>query len=98
MREALRGVSALIAGFRIDLLGEQPDIIAALDQPLERGLGLGGAAVEGKAAHAPEGAGREGALVTVEAVIHAVAIDQVAAPQLPLDGREGRARARILRI
>ena len=71
MRERLREVSEQLAGRRIDLLGEQSDVVAMRDEPLEEVTSLLLLAASREALGEPERADEEGALVPADAV-HAV--------------------------
>jgi hypothetical protein len=60
MGEGLGKVALLATGHRVVLLGQQPDVVAQLQQPLEQPAGVGQAADQGVVVGQPEGAGQEG--------------------------------------
>ena len=80
------------------LLGQQPEVVAQADEPVEHGVGVVVAADQVQAVGHPERAGQEGALVPGEpvdgpGVRGAVAQHEPVLGQLPLDGLDGGAHA-----
>src|SRR4029453_16825561 len=59
VRERLGEVPQLAAAGRIELLGQQADVVAQGEQPLEEGQGLVAPAHQGQVVGQPEGAGQE---------------------------------------
>jgi hypothetical protein len=57
MREGLGEVSEHLAGLRVELLGEEPELVARRDGVVEDGPGLLEPSLTGQALGDPEGAG-----------------------------------------
>src|SRR6266704_4752260 len=81
----LRKIPPQFAAARVDMLGEQTVAVAAGEYALEQGSGLVLASQRRQRVDIPEGADHEGVLGNAEVVRHAVAEDELAAPQFPFD-------------
>ena len=87
MTEGLREVAEQLPSFRVDLFGEQAEIVGAGDGPLKYRGGSIKPISDGECLRQPEGTQQEGALVSIEAVgsvAGLVAVDQPAAVGQPL--------------
>ena len=76
--ERLREVAELPAGDGVVLLGEQPDVVAEVEQSLEQLAGLVELALPGEYLDQPERAGEKDALARREPVDVAVLVGEVA--------------------
>ena len=96
--EGLREVAEELAGRRVDLLGVEPDVIGVAQHPAEDPLGPLALADHGQRLGQPEGADREGALLSLQPVGVTVAVDQLAvgAGELPRDGADGPVHPRMV--
>ena len=72
MRERLREVPERRAGLRVDLLGEQADVVRVGEERSKRPGGPSEVPAAGQALDRPEAADAEGALARREAVIRPV--------------------------
>ena len=85
--ERLRSVAELLAGVRVDLLAEQPEVVGGSERPAQGVVGGVDLPGEGLRLSEPERAQQEGAFLAVEAVVPAagvVAADQPAYVGEPL--------------
>src|SRR5207249_5749903 len=92
----LRKIPPQFAAARVDVLREQTVAVAAGEYALEEGAGLVLASQRRQRVDVPEGADDEGVLRNSEVILHAVAEDELAAPQLPLDRLDRRGKARVV--
>src|SRR5438128_4346013 len=76
MRERLREIADGLAARRLDLLGEEPDVVGAAEQALEQRLGLLAPAGVGEVLGRPEAARGEDVLRSLDAVV--AGIEQIA--------------------
>jgi hypothetical protein len=76
MAEGLREVAKELPADWIDLLGQQADLIDEGGGTLENGPGPNRLACLSQGLGQPEGTQKEGALLTLEAVVGPIAIDQ----------------------
>src|SRR5690349_6951552 len=101
MAIGLRKVAEHAPGQWIELLGEQADVIAARQQPLEEPPRFGVAALQHIIVDQPEAAGEEGAFPrrqAVDIVLVFVAQNELVLDQKALlDGAKGAADARVAR-
>ena len=94
--EGLGEVAHLAPVAHVVLLGEQPEVVAQADEPVEHGMGVVVAADQVETVRHPERAGQEGALVAGEpvdcpGVLGAVAQHEAVLGEPPLDGLDGGA-------
>src|SRR3984885_391566 len=98
MAERLREVSKELPADWTDLLGQQADLIDEGGGTLEHGPGPNGLTCLGQGLGQPEGTQKEGALLTLEAVVGPIAIDQSPLVGEPLLCRvDGGQHPRIVR-
>ena len=93
--EGLREVAHLPSGPHVVLLGQQPEVVAQTDQPVEHGVGVVVAADQVETVGHPERTGQEGTLVTGEpvhraGVLGAVAQHEAVLGEPPLDDLDRR--------
>src|SRR5581483_3277371 len=74
--QTLRKVAQQGAGPRIDLLGEQPQVVGPAERPVEHRARVIEAALPGQALGQPEGAAEKRTLAALEPVAAAVPIEQ----------------------
>src|SRR5262245_28428988 len=101
VRERLREVAEQPLLVRVVLLGEQAEVVADSEQPLEERARLVPAAEGGEAVDEPERARQEHALAGREAVdlarvLLAVALDEAVARQVALDALDRADDARVV--
>ena len=102
MRERLREVPDQAPGVDVVLLGEQAEVVAEREQPLEERLRLGEAALEHHHLDEPERARQERPLAGREPVdagvllVGAVPLDEPVAHEVPLDRRDRARDARVV--
>src|ERR1700730_8466451 len=85
--EGLGIIAQHLPRLRVDLLGEQSDVVGVGDRLLELPPGTIELARRGERLSQPEGADEEAALLTLQAVVRAVAVDQATAVGEPcIDG------------
>src|SRR6266699_2467635 len=92
----LRKIPPQFAGARVDVLREQAVAVAAGEYAFEQRAGLLLASQRRQGVDIPEGADHEGVLRNAEVVRHAVAEEELAAPQLLLDRLDRRGKARVV--
>src|SRR5215217_5350012 len=101
MGEGLGEVAQLAAAGRVVLLGQQPDVVAQPQQPLEQLSGILEPADQGVVVGQPEAAGQEGSLPAGEPVHRlpgragGIAEHEPVVQQLPLDGLDGALDPRV---
>jgi hypothetical protein len=95
MGEALREVAEQLAVLRVDLFGEQAQVVGGCDGARGPGAGLVEPALAGEAFGEPERTGQEGPLATGKPVVGEVAADQPVAAKLGGDRVGGAQHARI---
>jgi hypothetical protein len=98
VREGLREVSDQSPSGRVVFLGEEPEVVAQVEDPLEEPPRLRSAAEKGEIVGEPERADEEGRLSDGEAVDvgrRLVAADEAVVQELALDGFDGAGHAGI---
>src|SRR4051812_36079211 len=103
MGERLGEVPELPAGHRVVFLGEEPDVVAEIQEPLEELARLVQLALKGEDLRQPERAGNEDALAGREAIDVAVApgdvaLDEPVDRQLPPNRVDRGREAWVVRI
>src|SRR5919204_1472941 len=102
VREGLREVAELAAELRVVLLGEQAEVGAEREEPLEELPRLVEPALEREVVDEPEGARQEGSFAGRQAVdrhrllVRLVALDEAVADELALDRRHRADHARVV--
>src|SRR5439155_12103860 len=85
VRQALREVAEEFSASGVDLLGVESDVVRGCDQLVHKRPRLVELSLPRQGVDEPEGAGQERALVALNAVLAAVAVDERALLQLPPD-------------
>src|SRR6188508_3656401 len=95
MRERLWDVAEQLAGFRVDLLGEEADVVRERDRVVHERLSTLETPGPCESLHEPERTGEEG---TFELLRTAVAVDERPLGELLLDGGDRAGHALASRI
>src|SRR5437588_9875620 len=99
MSQRLGEIAQHLPPARIDLLGEQAEVIAGRQRRIEHLLGVTQLALVGKAFSEPERAAEKGSLLAWQAVLAAIAVQQpLARTQLLADHLGGADHPRIAPI
>src|SRR6266487_6384034 len=103
VRKRLREVAELASRPRVPFLGQQAELGAQVEQPLEDLLRLVEPSLQGEVVSKPERAGKECAFArrqsvdTLPFLVGGVAIDESVVQELTLDRSDGAHHARIIR-